>query len=540
MIREILKNRKKYLIVYCILTILLAGLIVANSFVLNLLTDIATSYKDINYFLVVLGILMFIFIQSLVYYFQQFLADKYSKLLKTDLKNRYLNEYIDSSLCEINKKGSSYYLAQLTSNLDLVEENYFKVLFWGGYLVTQFIFALVAACFINPILALLSVILSIPSILVPIVFKNKIEASSRDVVHAVGNNTVLLNDLLQGTQSWKLAISEETIKNQFLKENEALLEKQIQNEKVQNYVGVFNKSFSDLLYFGSWVIGIYFILISDMTLGKIVAFTQLITNISFPLNSVIGLVGQFMSGDTAYRELSHLLSKDKCEERDVLLDEPLRSIQYKDMNYFSEEKQILNHVNLSLDTSKRYLIKGESGAGKSSLFYPLLNLSYEYTGEIKLNAIDIRCIKESSIYKKIGYFTQKDRIFHTTIRNNLTMFQDECDDVALIEILNKVHLTDWMNTKNLDTIISEDELSLSAGERQRFLLARLLLRNYDFIIFDELTVGLNPEMAESIERFILNLPIGWIMISHIGIERLEKKVEAVFEVSQGNIQQVSS
>ncbi len=537
--QEILRNRKKDLIIYGILTMSLAGLIVANSFVLNLLTDIATSYKNINYFLVVVGILMFIFIQSLVYYFQQFLADKYSKLLKTDLKNRYLNEYIDSSLCEFNKKGSSYYLAQLTSNLDLVEENYFKVLFWGGYLVTQFIFALVAACFINPMLALLSVILSIPSILVPIIFKNKIEASSRDVVHAVENNTTLLNDLLQGTQSWKLAISEERIKNQLLKENQALLEKQIQHEKVQNYVGVFNKSFSDLLYFGSWMIGIYFILTSNMTLGKIVAFTQLVTNISFPLNSVIGLVGQFMSGDTAYRELSHLLSKDKCEERDVLLDEPLRSIQYKDMNYFSEEKQILNHVNLSLDTTKRYLIKGRSGAGKSSLFYPLLNLSSEYTGEIKLNDIDIRKIKESSIYQKIGYFTQKDRIFHATIRNNLTMFHDEYDDRALIEVLNKVHLTDWMSTKTLDTIISEDELSLSAGERQRFLLARLLLRSDNFIIFDEVTAGLNPEMAEAIEQLILTLPIGWIMISHIGIERLEKEVDVIFQVSQGRVQQIS-
>lgn len=119
------------------------------------------------------------------------------------------------------------------------------------------------------------------------------------------------------------------------------------------------------------------------------------------------------------------------------------------------------------------------------------------------------------------------------------MFQNGFDDTELIEILNRVHLTDWINTKNLDTIISEDELSLSAGERQRFLLARLLLKKYDFIIFDELTAGLNPEMAESIEQFILTLPIGWIMISHIGIERLEKEVDVVFEVSQGKVQQVS-
>lgn len=180
--------------------------------------------------------------------------------------------------------------------------------------------------------------MSIPSILVPIVFKNKIEASSRDVVHAVENNTTLLNDLLQGTQSWKFATSEEMIENQFLKENEVLLEKQIRNEKVQNYVGVFSTSFSDLLYFGSWVIGVYFILTSDMTLGKIVAFTQLITNISFPLNSVIGLIGQFMAGNTAYLELSSLLDRDKLVERNVLINDSLRSIQYKDMNYFSEEK----------------------------------------------------------------------------------------------------------------------------------------------------------------------------------------------------------
>lgn len=535
MMRELFVYRKKEMICYGVLTILLAGLMIGNSFVLNWLTDIATQSAEMNYSIVILIILLFILGQSFVYYFQQLSADKYAKILKTDLKNQYINEYLSSEYLKISQNKSSYYLAQLTTNLDLIEENYFKVLFWGGYLFTQFVFALIAACFINPILAFFCVLLSIPSILVPILSKHHIEVSSTNVVKANEVNTMVLNDLLQGTRTFKFFLSEEKIQQQLLDENNRLLNKQIQNEKVQNRVGVVNKTFSDILYFGSWVVGIYFILKSDMTLGKMVGFTQLITNISFPLHSVIGLIGQWIGGNAAYLEFSSFFRLNERIEKNILIKDKLQSIQYEALQYEIEEKIILKDINLTLQTDKKYLIKGESGAGKSSLFYPLFKLSDDYTGKLMLNGVDIKQINEKSVYKKIGYFTQKDRIFHASIRQNLTLFQEEISDKLLVDVLNRVHLKLWFENKSLDTIISEEELSLSAGERQRFLLARLLLKDYDFLILDELTSGLNEEMAIFIEELMIGLPVGWLMVSHIGIDRLEQKVETVFEVSQGTI-----
>ena len=214
-------------------------------------------------------------------------------------------------------------------------------------------------------------------------------------------------------------------------------------------------------------------------------------------------------------------------------------IQFKNVSfgYEKDELQILNSVNLKMIGEKMTALVGHSGAGKSTILNLIPRFYNINDGDIE---IDNQSIYSSSIYsvrKGISLVSQDTTLFDDTIKNNiayanLDATQEEIEDAAKYsfasEFIEKL-------PKKYETIIGENGVRLSGGEKQRLSIARAILKKSPIILLDEATSSLDAETENKIQKAISYLTKGrtTIVIAH----RLSTILNAdkIYVIDKGNV-----
>lgn len=213
------------------------------------------------------------------------------------------------------------------------------------------------------------------------------------------------------------------------------------------------------------------------------------------------------------------------------------SFSYKD----NPDKEIINNANLTFTKGSLTALVGESGCGKSTIAAILMGRNKGYkgsisVGDIKLSDIELSDIAEESLMKNVTYISHQSFLFKGTVKDNLIMAKNDATDDELWNVLNRVNLGDFLRSENgLDTKLTEEGRNFSGGQRQRLALARALLHNSPYYIFDEATSNIDVESEDLIMQLIYELAKDKtvIMISH----RLAnvKNADCIYVLDKGNV-----
>ncbi len=161
---------------------------------------------------------------------------------------------------------------------------------------------------------------------------------------------------------------------------------------------------------------------------------------------------------------------------------------------------------------------GRTGSGKTTLTRLLLRFYDPLAGIVRLGGIDLREMHLAEIRARIGLVTQEVQIFHASVRDNLTLFDDSVPDERINAVLDSVGLTDWLRKlpKGLDTLLGSGGVGLSAGQAQVLACARILLRNPDLVILDEPSSRLDPATDRLVHTALGQLLAGrtGILVAH--------------------------
>jgi ATP-binding cassette subfamily B protein len=169
-----------------------------------------------------------------------------------------------------------------------------------------------------------------------------------------------------------------------------------------------------------------------------------------------------------------------------------------------ELELVLRDIEFHLAPGRILGLLGRTGSGKTTLTRLLFRLYDTTQGEILLGGKAVHTLPIQELRRRVGMVTQNIQLFHATVRENLTFFDDSIPDDAVLQALRDLGMWDWYEslTNGLDTELESGGGGLSAGEAQLLAFTRIFLRDPGLIILDEATSRLDPATEHRIEQAV--------------------------------------
>lgn len=273
----------------------------------------------------------------------------------------------------------------------------------------------------------------------------------------------------------------------------------------------------------------YYVVTGAMTIGDFTLINAFMFQLFVPLN-FLGFVYREIKASTANIERMFSLLDEKQTVEDTGTAELQLTqgrVEFRDLQFaYKPDRQILNGLNLTLQSGQTLAVVGGSGAGKSTLTKLLFRFYDPQQGGIYIDGQDIRSVPQQELRKVLGIVPQDTVLFNDSLKNNLLYARPDASDDELLSVIRLAHLEKLVrdNSAGLDTLVGERGLKLSGGEKQRIAIARMLLKRPAIMVFDEATSSLDSTTERGIMEAIREVARGHtaLIIAH----RLSTVVDA--------------
>lgn len=501
-------NIKKYI---SITTFLSCVKLIANIFFYFIFAFLLVSLinKDFSfsYGYIIISILIIVFIR-------QFSTIKISHMLGNlvvDVK-RNLRKLIFEKTLKLGLAYSQLFKTQELIHLSIDNVEQLEVYF-GGFL-TQFYYCIVSSfilffsiAYFNLKIAfiLLGFSLAIPLSLYIIL--NKVKKIQKKYFAKYMNVGTLFLDSLQGLTTLKIYGTDEKREEEIAKMSEGF---RIETMRVLKMQLLSIALINWIIYAGTIlaiVTSVKLFLNGSLGLFPMLFIFMLAPEFFIPMRTLTSLFHVAMTGVSAAENIISFLDSP---ERNINGNKEFKNendIKISKLNFsYPDGTQSLKDIDMSFKKGNLTAVVGHSGCGKSTLVSVLSGELKSNENEIFVDNVDIQNIKIEDKIKNILKITHDSHIFSGTVRENLTMANENLSDETMIEVLKKVKLWDiFSKNKGLDTSLESQGKNLSGGQAQRVVLARALLYDASVYIFDEATSNIDIESEEIILNIIYSL-----------------------------------
>jgi ATP-binding cassette subfamily B protein len=282
----------------------------------------------------------------------------------------------------------------------------------------------------------------------------------------------------------------------------------------------------------------------DMTLGTMMAIMFVIGQLNTPVSQLINLVLQGQYAKISLERLGEIHSRpdeeDASEKQNKVysLDSGKDiDIQKVSFSYTGNEMNtVLNNIDLKIPEGKVTAIVGVSGSGKTTLLKLLLKFYEPQNGHISIGNTSLESLHSSYWREKCGTVMQDSFIFSDSIANNIALKQP-IDEKKLLRAVKITNLQEFIESlpQQYNTIIGQDGVGISQGQRQRILIARAVYKDPEYLFFDEATNALDAENELLIMRNLQNFFKGKTVV--IVAHRLStvKNADQIIVIDKGRI-----
>ena len=212
-------------------------------------------------------------------------------------------------------------------------------------------------------------------------------------------------------------------------------------------------------------------------------------------------------------------------------------IHLEHVSFAYENKKIIDDITLDIKEKTTTAIVGPSGGGKTTAASLIPRFWDVSSGAVEVGGVDVRDIAPQVLMDRVAFVFQNDRLFKTTIFENVRAARPEASRNEVLKALHDAQCDDIVEKlpDGIDTVIGAGGTYLSGGEQQRVALARAILKNAPIIVLDEATAFADPENEALIQKALRTLTKDRtvIMIAH----RLSTVVGAdrIFVLDEGKL-----
>ncbi len=201
------------------------------------------------------------------------------------------------------------------------------------------------------------------------------------------------------------------------------------------------------------------------------------------------------------------LIRDKNDAKDINVSEGSIKFSNVSFKYETNEKNVLNNINLNFEGGKMTALVGHSGSGKSTILNLIPRFYQPESGDILIDNQSIFDTKILSLREQISLVSQETTLFDDTIKNNIKYANEDATDEEIENVAILSNSDDFIQKlpNKYETLIGENGVRLSGGEKQRISIARAMIKKSSIILLDEATSSLDSETENKIQEALQTL-----------------------------------
>lgn len=285
----------------------------------------------------------------------------------------------------------------------------------------------------------------------------------------------------------------------------------------------------------------------QMTLGMMLAVQYIIGQLNAPVEQLMTFLYSLQDVRISLERINniHELQEEDEGKRTIKQSYIKKSLHLKNVDFkydIHRKEKILSNINITIPEGKVTAIVGTSGSGKTTLIKLLLGYYPALAGNILVGDFDLNDVNLKEWRRKCGVVMQDGVIFSETIARNIAIDDGEIDKKRLLQSARISNISDYIEGLPLkyDTLIGQDGIGLSQGQKQRILIARAVYKDPDYIFLDEATNALDANnervIVENLNYFYIGKTV--IVVAH----RLStvKNADQIIVIHKGKIVEVGN
>lgn len=282
-----------------------------------------------------------------------------------------------------------------------------------------------------------------------------------------------------------------------------------------------------------------------ISFSVVVAFMIYIRLFTSPLSQIAQGFSGLQSATAASERVEEFLSESELEDesgKSAKLTDIKGNVEFKNVHFgYSPNKIIINDFSLKVKAGQKVAIVGPTGAGKTTIVNLLMRFYELNSGNILVDGVALSETTRENVHSIFGMVLQDSWLFEGTIRENLTYGKTHVSDEYINEILKECGLSHFVNTlpNGLDTVL-DDNVSISAGQKQLMTIARVMIENAPMIILDEATSSVDTRTELQIQKAMDKLTSG--RTSFVIAHRLStiKDADLIIYMQDGDIKETGT
>lgn len=469
---------------------------------------------------ILLGFLIVTLLKAILGYGKEFLYDYISAKVHYNIRTELFSHIQSFEFDYFDKTNTGELMSRIGEDI----ENIWQTISYGLRMFVEnilyFSFSTVILFYLNWKLTVICLL-----ILSPIgILAYKLESKLNDGYEEISDKTAEINTRAQenisGVRLVKAFSREKYEIERFFSLNKQYYKLNLKQAKTISKSFPVIEFLANITLIAMIIVGGYFVLIGEITIGTLVAFSGYIGNLIWPMRQIGWLMDVLSKNKASTMKINNIFDRfTKINSNSgIELNAIEGDIEFSNVSFKYDDELVLRNINLNIRAGSTVAIMGQTGSGKSTLL-SLIGRYYDATtGDIKIDEVDVKDINLNTLRKNMSVVQQDTFLFSDSVVNNLKFGKVDAtvDDIisgadksCSLEFIEE--LQDGFNTE-----IGERGVGLSGGQKQRISIARAIIRNAPILILDDSTSALDMETEHELLKNLNKIKKGktTILVAH--------------------------
>lgn len=462
---------------------------------------------DFNGILKIIVILMATIILGALF---QWLMGLYTNIVtqKTvkDLRIASFSKINEVPLRYIDSNPHGDIINRVVNDIDLISDGLlqgFTQLFTG---IVTIVGTLLFMLSINVSIALVVVLVTPLSLFVASFIAKKSHNSFKVQSATRGELSGYIEEMLGNQKVVKAFSYEDEAEEKFKEINARLYESGVKSQFYSSLTNPSTRFVNGIVYAAVGIIGALLAIKGKLTIGDISCFLSYANQYTKPFNEISGVVTELQTAFASAKRVFNLLDElpETPEDKDAIsLVKADGYLEINNVNFsYSENKKLIENLNLKVKPGNRIAIVGPTGCGKTTIINLLMRFYDVTSGEIKVDNTNITHLTREGLRRNFGMVLQDTWLYSGTVKENIAYGKVDATDEEIIEAAKAAHAHNFiMRLPNgYDTLINDDGSNISQGQKQLLCIARVMLTKPPMLILDEATSSIDTRTEIYIQK----------------------------------------